>query len=1281
MKASVLGPARLPALLLVGVLVSMTLLPTVAGQTELASLSVSPSSVDIGSGDELQTMEVTVTFTNQLPPSGSLTSIAVDVGTANGGSVHFIEALSSSAPSWTPTVSDPDSDGISDRIAFNSNSNHIESGSSIVLTLGYSVLGITGATTLTAAVTGTTTNPQIATVQGTQFSIEIADTSGPKIVSALTLDENGDGLVDAFDVTFDEQVDAGSLLPEEFFVDGVATNAITFDDANATSVDTAIFSFAQGTVVDTAALPQFTYAGMSAKDPLGNLMDAVGDADLVEEDGAAPLILGVSTQGDGNGAVDGLVVDFTESVDYTTAVPADFTFGVCTCANPTLTGDDVDKTFLVLGFDAEGDTALLPTIMYEGTSITDDAGNALAAQTAAMAALDAAPPVLLAAETRDLDSDGDLDAYRVEASEPIADSSLQVAEWSVGGTAATDISTGQTPNDPFFLVAFDQDTFDTGATPQLTYTAMATLTDIAGNQAADVGDLDLTETDGAPPVLRLDPVDPGDVQVDGMFSEGVEDDAAGALEAGDFTYNNAGAGGATTINGVTHTAGAAPVTIEFDTLVASGDYALDGITPTSAIRDSAGLEAVAQESLLLPDRPFMIRVSGNIGGTTATAVFTEDVDNGAGGALAASDFGVTPATGSAITAISSVTHPGAGGANTVDITFDAPLAPLDVGGSGTTLDLLADAAFREGDAAVVADATSIAVKDRDVPGVVDLVTMDRDGNGALDAIKIVFDEPVDDAAGAVSNLDEAEWSVVGATVSDVVTGASDLLPNVADDDTIFLILDEGDLASGHRPLVSYEPMGTVTDLAEPANDLPAFADAATADGAAPFTTLAIDPASPDGLDGWYSSTPTVTLTTNEADTNITYTLNEGTSMSYAAPFTLPDGEANQLNFSAVDQFGNTEATRTSATFKVDATAPGQVAQPTVAVEGDGLKVQWGAVVDETSGISHYILKRGSQILENVTGATHFVDADLAEGSYTYTVQAVDKAGNLGAASEASELFDFVPGETGNGGGGSGDPPTEAEIIEFNKALSDSLKLSKRGGNTILRWTIPADPPAELLGIQVWVNSGDGFVRLATLSSGTQSFEDKEFEHFGSRDDDRYLLTGFFSLDSDGGYSQSDPDDVPGFADLGDGKKLDSESIFEKAGLVGWIIGAVLLVLLVALIIWLIVRAVREDQEDLDDDAFLQPATEPEDLEGWDTIDAEAEWTPGEDEAWPDATFTAGGEPSDVAGDEGPHDAYCPQCSQHFQIRGVRPLVAQCPSCDSVGRLPLPAGVEPEEGAA
>jgi len=151
------------------------------------------------------------------------------------------------------------------------------------------------------------------------------------------------------------------------------------------------------------------------------------------------------------------------------------------------------------------DSGNAPTVTYTATGGTesthDTAGNELASLSAATT--DGALPVILSAETQDINGNGKIDGIKLTFSEDIKDSSLSKGNsdgWDVVGYGGEAIDTGSIDNDNILLLTITEGpSYDVDTTPTIKYTNsndLASTHDMANNElATHVG----TTTDKAAP--------------------------------------------------------------------------------------------------------------------------------------------------------------------------------------------------------------------------------------------------------------------------------------------------------------------------------------------------------------------------------------------------------------------------------------------------------------------------------------------------------------------------------------------------------------------------------------------------------------------------------------------------------------------------------------------------------------------------------------------------------------------------------------------------------------
>jgi hypothetical protein len=195
-------------------------------------------------------------------------------------------------------------------------------------------------------------------------------------------------------------------------------------------------------------------------------------------------------------------------------------------------------------------------------------------------------------------------------------------------------------------------------------------------------------------------------------------------------------------------------------------------------------------------------------------------------------------------------------------------------------------------------------------------------------------------------------------------------------------------------------------------DAPGIADTSTGiDTTKPVTTATLTPLTPDGQQGWYVSTVTVTLTATDALSGVQttwYKIDAGGWTIYTTPFNTGDG-IHTVQYYSYDYAGNVEDAK-SVSFKVDTVAP----ITTLALQG--LIGQQGWYVtnvtvtlnanDATSGVNYtqYKLNNGSWTVYSGPFTL------TTNGDYTLYYYSVDLAGKIETTQQISFRIqhDFMP---------------------------------------------------------------------------------------------------------------------------------------------------------------------------------------------------------------------------------------------------------------------------------
>ena len=148
------------------------------------------------------------------------------------------------------------------------------------------------------------------------------------------------------------------------------------------------------------------------------------------------------------------------------------------------------------------------------------------------------------------------------------------------------------------------------------------------------------------------------------------------------------------------------------------------------------------------------------------------------------------------------------------------------------------------------------------------------------------------------------------------------------------------------------------------------------DKTAPVSSGVINPATPNGSSGWYTSNVVVSLAATDNLSSVTstvYSINNGAWNNYSGPLDFSDG-VYKVDFRSTDQAGNIEQSQ-SIMFNVDKTAPNLnvTLDKTVLWPPNGKMVTIHAALtpsDATSGVASVIL---TSITSNATEEEHEQD--------------------------------------------------------------------------------------------------------------------------------------------------------------------------------------------------------------------------------------------------------------------------------------------------------------------
>ncbi len=183
------------------------------------------------------------------------------------------------------------------------------------------------------------------------------------------------------------------------------------------------------------------------------------------------------------------------------------------------------------------------------------------------------------------------------------------------------------------------------------------------------------------------------------------------------------------------------------------------------------------------------------------------------------------------------------------------------------------------------------------------------------------------------------------------------------------------------------------------------------DTAKPTTSITVNPASPDGSNGWRVSATTFTLSASDADSGVAstkYQIDGGATQTYSGAVSIGQG-SHTVTYWSVDKAGNTESANTSATIKVDTVGPSSsIAFSPVSPNGSNGWYKATAptfslsATDATSGVGSLKYK-----LDSGSTQTYSSAVTIPDGQHTIEYWAVDNAGNEETHHTSSVKVDTV----------------------------------------------------------------------------------------------------------------------------------------------------------------------------------------------------------------------------------------------------------------------------------
>ncbi len=250
------------------------------------------------------------------------------------------------------------------------------------------------------------------------------------------------------------------------------------------------------------------------------------------------------------------------------------------------------------------------------------------------------------------------------------------------------------------------------------------------------------------------------------------------------------------------------------------------------------------------------------------------------------------------------------------------------------------------------------------------------------------------------------------------------------------------------------------------------------DNAAPSVTLDTTPASPDGANGWFTSSASFTLSATDGASGVAsrlYRLDGASAQTYTGPVSLSQGD-HTVEYWAVDLAGNT-STHATTHVKLDSTKPVTTLATTPGTpDGSNGWFRQASVAftlsatDATSGVATrlYTIDGGS----TQTYASAVTIA--AQGDHVVTYWSVDSAGNTESVHTTHVKLDNVA------------PTVSVSLTAAGSALASGSTISYRRGDTVsanrtlkLRATVadatsqPASASFPAIATTGWTHAAEG----------------------------------------------------------------------------------------------------------------------------------------------------------------------------------------------------------------
>ena len=263
----------------------------------------------------------------------------------------------------------------------------------------------------------------------------------------------------------------------------------------------------------------------------------------------------------------------------------------------------------------------------------------------------------------------------------------------------------------------------------------------------------------------------------------------------------------------------------------------------------------------------------------------------------------------------------------------------------------------------------------------------------------------------------------------------------------------------------------------------------------PTISASILPSEPDGTNGWYITSPEITLNASDASSSVTilYMIdNDGSWIEYTFPIYIQDGE-HEISFYAKDGSGKTSNLETLY-FKTDSLVP----QISVNLDGVAGKKNW-YVSDVIASIEYICGLSGVSLSEYSVNGTDWQPFNVSEqitydneGIFLLNVRVESLAGQMGSSSTTIMIDQTPPPPISNltADGNSTGTNVILSWTDYNEQISGDVEYYLIYADNESFTQVDLQQPTEIVPYGTFVYSVDNLIRNMNYYFAVVAMDDK-----------------------------------------------------------------------------------------------------------------------------------------------------------------------------------------------